>query len=297
MRYLFLQTLILAFYFLSSHAFAISVIDDSGKEVYIKTEATRIVALAPHIVEQLYAIGAGDRIVGTVNHSDYPEAAKHLPVIGGYNRFDLESILALKPDLIIGWVSGNSSEQIEQLKNMGITLFLDEPRKIGDIAKTMDRLGILTGQHSTTLKATEEFKTGFLKLHKQYRYKRRLRIFYQLWHQPLMTINGKQIINDILDQCGGENIFKNLSALTPVISREAVIAANPEVIITTGMHDERIESQAEWKTWSSLQAVKNKNLYSINPDLIHRASPRLLSGARHICAFIEQARNKQTNLP
>ena len=292
MRHLFLYPIILASYCLSSPGFALSVIDDSGKEVYLKREATRIITLAPHIVEQLFAIGVGDRIVGTVNYSDYPEAAKQIQVIGGYDRFDIESIVALKPDLVIGWISGNSREQIEQIKNMGLTLFLDEPRKVGDIAKTMGRLEKLTGQYSMANNASEKFNSGFQQLKKQYHSKKRITLFYQLWHQPLMTVNGEQIINDILDICGGDNIFKDLSALTPVISREAVIAADPEIIITTGMQDERIESHAEWKRWGSLRAIKNNNLYSINPDIIHRASPRLLSGAKKICAFIDQARNK-----
>ncbi len=269
---------------------AITVVDDAGTEINLKREAQRIVTLAPHIVEQLFAIGAGDLIVGTVSYSDYPEAAKEIPVIGGYNRFDLETIIALKPDLVIGWLSGTSAAQLEQLKGLGIAIFLDEPKRVDDIATNIERLGVITGRHRQAAEVVREFREGFGRLREQYQSKQRVTLFYQLWHQPLMTINGEQIINDILNQCGGENIFRELTALTPVVSREAVIAADPEVIITSGMKDARPESHDEWMAWGSMRAVKGGHIYSINPDIIHRASPRMLKGAEKICGFIDSAR-------
>ena len=195
----FLITLCLISSLVPFSARAISVIDDAGREIHLKSEAKRIITLAPHIVEQLFAIGSGDRIVGTVNYSDYPEAAKTIPEIGGYNRFDLESIIALKPDLVIGWLSGNSAPQIEQLKSLGITVFLDEPRRVDDIAVNIERLGAITGNSSKATEVANNFRAGFQQLREQYRSKRRVTLFYQLWHQPLMTINGEQIINDILN--------------------------------------------------------------------------------------------------
>jgi len=270
---------------------AISVTDDAGQKVQLEGEAKRIITLAPHIVEQLFAIGAGDRIVGTVSYSDYPQAAKEIPLVGGYNRFNMEAILALKPDLVIGWLSGNGPEQIEQLKGLGITIFLDEPRKVDDIAETIERLGLITGNSRKADEVAQGFREGFHRLRKQYQGKRRVTLFYQLWHQPLMTVNGEQIINDIINQCGGENIFKELTALTPVVSREAVITADPEIIITSGMKEARPESHDEWLAWSSMRAVKGGHLYAINPDIIHRASPRMLQGAETICNYIDSARN------
>ena len=269
---------------------AISVIDDAGREINLKSDAKRIITLAPHIVEQLFAIGAGDRIVGTVSYSDYPEAAKEIPVIGGYNLFDLETIIALKPDLVIGWLSGNSAAQLEQLKSLGITIFLDEPQKIADVANNIERLGVITGTSRRAIEVANQFRDGFRQLAERYRSKRGVTLFYQLWHQPLMTINGEQIINDIINRCGGENIFRDLTALTPTVSREAVIAADPEVIITSGMKDARPESHDEWRRWGTIRAVSNDNLYSIDPDIIHRASPRMLQGAGVLCGFIDSAR-------
>lgn len=269
---------------------ALSVTDDVGQVVQLEREAKRIITLAPHIVEQLFAIGAGERIVGTVSYSDYPEAANKIPVVGGYDRFDMEAILALKPDLIIGWQSGNSTEQIAQLKSLGMTLFLDEPRKVDDIPRTIERLGIITGEQQRATEVAQHFRDGFDSLRERFGSKSRVTLFYQLWHRPLMTVNGQQIINDIINQCGGENIFKELSALTPVVSREAVIAADPEIIITSGMKDARPESHDEWLQWGAMRAVSRGHIYAIDPDIIHRASPRILKGAETICGFIDSAR-------
>lgn len=271
-------------------ASAISVVDDAGNEIRLQHEARRIITLAPHIVEQLFAIGAGDRIVATVSYSDYPEAANKIPEIGSYERFDLEAIIALKPDLVIGWLSGNSNAQLEQLKSFGIPVFFDKPRRVDDIASNIERLGVITGKSHKAAEVARKFREGFKRLTQRYQSKRRVKIFYQLWHQPLMTINGEQIINDILNLCGGENIFRALNVLTPVVSREVVIAADPEVIITSGMKNARPESNDEWQRWALMRAVKNSHLYSIDPDLVHRASPRMLWGAEKICAFIDSAR-------
>lgn len=286
----FITTLCLMASFLPSVAGAISVVDDAGNEIRLKHEARRIITLAPHIVEQLFAIGAGDRIVGTVSYSDYPEAATTIPEVGSYESFDLEAIIALKPDLVIGWLSGNSSAQLAQLKDFGIPLFFDKPRRVDDIATNIERLGVVTGNRRQAAEVAAKFREGFRRLAQRYQSKRRVTLFYQLWHQPLMTINGEQIIDDILTLCGGENIFRELTALTPVVSREAVIAADPEVIITSGMKDARPESHDEWKRWGLIRAVSGGHLYSIDPDLVHRASPRMLWGAEQICAFIDSAR-------
>ncbi len=278
----------------SIDAGALSVTDDGGQVIELKREARRIVTLAPHIVEQLFAIGAGDRIVGTVSYSDYPEAANDIPLIGAYNRFDMEAIIALKPDLVIGWLSGNSAGQVAQLKALGIPLFLDEPRKIEDIPNSLERLGAIVGQQQRAAAVAQKFRAEFRALGEKFSSKTRVTLFYQLWHQPLMTVNGDQIINDIIDHCGGENIFKDLAALTPVVSREAVIAADPQVIITSGMKDAWSESGNGWLQWDSMRAVGSRQIYAIDPDIIHRASPRMLRGAEMICRFIDAARQLES---
>jgi len=267
---------------------ALEVQDDSGKRITIGQPAMRVISLAPHVTEQLFAIGAGGLIVGAVDYSDYPEAAKAIPRVGGYSRLDLERILALRPDLVVGWQSGNSSQQLERLEELGLILYRSEPRHLEDIASGMERLGMLTGnQGAAQTQATRlRQRVAVLRTAAQGRAPRTL--FYQIWNRPLMTVNGEHLINEVITLCGGRNIFAELPVLTPKVSEEAVIAADPEVIIASGMGTERPEWLDDWRKWPQLQAVKNSALYSIDPNIIQRATPRLLDGAEVMCGLINR---------
>jgi iron complex transport system substrate-binding protein len=265
---------------------ALEVEDDSGNRLTLKAPARRIVSLAPHVTEQLFAIGAGERIVGAVDYSDYPEAAKQLPRVGGYSRLDLEQILALKPDLIVGWQSGNNSQQLEHLEALGLSVYRSEPRRLEDIASGMERLGILTGSEATATAQAVQFRQRVAHLRRAAQGRAPRTLFYQIWDRPLMTVNGEHLINEVITLCGGRNIFAALPVLTPKVSTEAVIAADPEVIIASGMGEERPEWLDEWRKWPQLRAVKDERLYVINPNLIQRATPRLLDGVEQMCRLI-----------
>ncbi|MCW8917379.1 MAG: cobalamin-binding protein [Gammaproteobacteria bacterium] len=265
---------------------AVEVTDDSGKQLTLNAPAQRIISLAPHVTEQLYAIGAGERIVGAVDYSDYPEAAKRVPRVGGYSRLDLEQILALKPDLVIGWQGGNNSQQLERLEALGLRLYRSEPRRLDDIASGMERLGLLTGnEHDANDQATQ-FRQRVEQLRHAAQGRAPRTLFYQIWDRPLMTVNGEHLINEVITLCGGRNIFAALPLPTPKVSTEAVIAADPEVIIASGMGAERPEWLDEWRQWPQLRAVKGERLYVIDPNLIQRATPRLLDGVAQMCGFI-----------
>ena len=265
---------------------AVEVTDDSGKQLTLNATAMRIISLAPHVTEQLFAIGAGERIVGAVDYSDYPEAAKQIPRIGGYSRLDLEQILALKPDLVVGWQSGNNSQQLERLEALGLTLYRSEPRRLDDIASGMERLGRLTGNESNANNQATHFRQQVEQLRSAAQGRAPRTLFYQIWDRPLMTVNGEHLINEVITLCGGRNIFAALPLLTPKVSTEAVIAADPEVIIASGMGAERPEWLDAWRQWPQLRAVKGGRLYVINPNLIQRATPRLLDGVAQMCRLI-----------
>lgn len=282
----FLSLMFLAFYSLSLQA--LQVVDDSGKPVTLKAPAQRIVSLAPHITEQLYAIGAGDLLVGAVDYSDYPEAARALPRVGGYSRLDLEQILALKPDLIVGWQSGNSSQQLERIEALGLVLYRSEPRYLDAIASSMERLGILTGKEVTATEQAIQFRQRLAVLRRAARVRAPRTLFYQIWNRPLMTVNGEHLIDEVITLCGGRNIFVDLPVLTPVVSEEAVIAADPEIIIASGMGQERPEWLDDWRKWPQLRAVRSNALYSIDPNIIQRATPRLLDGIEVMCRLVSQ---------
>lgn len=277
---------LLAIYSLTLHA--VEVVDDNGNTVKLIAPAERIISLAPHVTEQLFAIGAGGKIVGAVDYSDYPEQAKLIPRVGGYSRLDLERILALKPDLIVGWSSGNNAQQLERLEEMGMRVYRSEPRRLDDIAAGMRKLGELAGVTQQAEEQVVKFHHKVETLREAAGGKPEQTVFYQIWNRPLMTVNGEHLINEVITLCGGKNIFAELPVLTPKVSEEAVIAANPEVIIASGMGRERPEWLDEWRRWPQMEAVKSERLYVIDPSIIQRATPRLLEGAEVMCGMIRQ---------
>ena len=259
----------------------------------IPLPAKRIISLAPHITELLYAAGAGSKLVGNVDYGDYPPEAKALPKVGGYTRPDLEAILALKPDLIIAWQSGNPPAALEKLKAMGIAVHVSQPDRIEDVAREIERFGVLAGTESVANPAAVAFRARHAALATRFSQRPVVDVFYQIWKQPLMTVNDKQIISDAIRLCGGRNVFGSLPILAPTVTVEAVIAANPEVIVASGMGDERPEWLNDWRRWKTLTAVKRDNLYFIPPQEIQRHTPRLLDGAEKLCLALDAAREKR----
>lgn len=272
----------------------IRVHDDAGREVRLPAPARRIVSLAPHISETLFAAGAGERLVGVVDYSDYPPAAKKLPRIGSYERVDLERLLALKPDLVVAWQSGTPAALVDKLRQLGLPVYLSQPDRLDDIASDLERFGRLAGTTPVAAAAAARFRTRLAGLRSTNAGQPPLRVFYQVWHQPLMTVAGRQIIGDVIRLCGGENIFGSLSALAPAVGIEAVLAAQPEVIVAAGMGDARPDWLDDWKKWPRLPAVAQGNLFHLHPDLMHRHTPRLLDGAELMCGFFAQARQRRS---
>jgi len=277
----------------AAHA-EIEVRDDTGQLVRLAAPARRIVSLAPHITENLYSAGAGGRIVGAVEFSDFPEAAKRLPRVGGYERLDIETILALKPDLIVAWHSGNMPVHLARLKALGLPLYIDQPQRIDDIASSIERFGELAGSTQVARKAAQAFRNRHAALRMRYAGQSPVRTFYQIWNQPLMTINGEQIIGDVMRLCGAENVFAGLPQLAPVVTVEAVLAANPEAIVASGMGDARPEWLDSWRRWRELPAIARDNLFFVPADFIDRHSTRLLDGAQRLCEHMEAARGKRS---
>ena len=267
--------------------------DDSGREVRLKAPARRIVTLAPHATEMLYAAGGGPHLVGTVDYSDYPPAAKTVPRVGSYDRFDLEAISALKPDLVIAWESGNPAAPVEKMRALGLTVYASQPNRLEDIAGQLERFGQLAGSEAQAGEAAEHFRQRLAKLRRDNADKPPVRVFYQIWKAPLMTVGGPQIISSAIQICGGENVFGPLGQMAPTVSVEAVLAADPEAIVATGMGNARPEWLDDWNKWTRMTAVKRGNLFHINPDLLQRHTPRILDGAAQLCADLDVARSRR----
>lgn len=281
------------------HAYAsISVIDDAGDRVTLAAPARRVIALSPHAVELVYAAGGGAKLVGAVSYSDYPSAAKTLPRVGDNNALDLERIVALRPDLVIVWRHGNDERQLDRLRALGIALYHSEPRKIDDVATDLTALGTLLGTASQADAAAAEYRTNVAALRARYAKRAPVAVFYEVWDDPLMTLNGTHVVSDIIALCGGRNVFAQLAPLVPTVSTEAVVAADPEAIVTTGQGPAPAgaplpDGLAAWRAWPRMTAVARGNLFALDGDLINRPGPRLVQGAAQLCRDLDLARARR----
>jgi iron complex transport system substrate-binding protein len=271
----------------------VTVRDDDGNVVTLQKPAQRVIAMAPHVTELLFTAGAGDKIVGAVTYSDYPEAAKKIPRVGDNRLIDLERVAAMKPDLIVIWLHGGFERQIEALRKLGIPLYHSEPTKLEGIAENVERLGQLMGTESVANAAAADIRQQFASMAKQYSARPPVRLFYQVWDKPLYTLNGKSIVSDAIRLCGGVNIFADQKVTAPIISMEAVLQANPEAIFGTSEKD--YGSVDLWKPYGTLLAVKNENLFRLQGDLLNRAGPRMVVGTKALCEKIEEARQHRKN--
>lgn len=267
--------------------------DDRGKEVCLDDPAERIISLSPGATELLFAAGAGDAVKGVVNYSNYPEAAKELPIIGSLKRLDVEKILSLSPDLIIAWVTGNPKEQTERLEELDLTLYYLEPRDFDGIARSIERLSVLAGSENEGHREAERFREGIASLRRDYGDSAPVRVFYQVWDKPLMTVNGEHFIHEVIELCGGKNVYAELDRLVPRIDRESVLASNPEAIVAGGMGEENRDWLEEWKQFDSLTATQRGNLFFVPPSTLQRPTPRLLEGGATLCQKLETARERR----
>lgn len=278
---------------LHGHAAPLTVTDDRGRQVQLQAPAKRIISLAPHITENLFAVGAEERIVGTVNFSDHPEAAREIPRVGSYKQLDLESIIALEPDLIIAWEAGNVRSQLERLEAMGHTLYYSDPRDIRQLVRGLETLGRLAGHPERARRTARELQQTLEGLRDRYAGRSPVTVFYQVWDRPLMTLNDEHIISQVIRLCGGRNVFGHLDAAVPRLNREVVLAADPEVIMGGGMGEEDPQWVEDWRRWTEMTAVARDNLFFIPPSLLQRPTPRLADGARRVCQALEQARQRR----
>ena len=275
---------------------ALEAVDDSGHTVTLSTPAQRIVSIAPHATELLYAAGAGERIVGAVAYSDFPPPARELPRVGDAHALDVEAILALEPDLVVGWISGNPEAQLAQLRRLGANLYLTEPRRLDDVARHLEQLGRLAGTGTQGAAQAEAFRRRMDVLQQRYADAAPLTVFYQLWDRPLMTVGGTHLISTVIRLCGGVNVFSELDALAPQVETEAVLQRDPRVIVM-GVEAETAQGwRARWLRWPRLAAVRDGRLHALPPDELHRLGPRILDGAERLCEVLQEVRESTSIL-
>jgi len=270
----------------------IEVTDYLGRNLLFDKPVERVIALAPHIVENVYSAGGGETLVGAVDYSDYPASAKDLVRVGAISSFSLEAIVSLKPDLVMVWHSGRGANVMEKLEEIGIPTYASDPHSLMDVARSIRDYGTLTGNEEIAEESANTYELKYRSLAALYQESEAVSVLYEVWNQPLQTLNNKHIISDVIRLCGGVNLFGDEPSLAPVISVESVLQRNPDVIIASGMGEEKPEWLDDWYAWPQLKAVKTKNLYFISPDLLQRHTARILDGAEIMCSQLEAARVK-----
>jgi iron complex transport system substrate-binding protein len=275
----------------AAQAAPVTVVDDHGEVVTLPAPARRIVSLAPHTTELLFAAGAGDEVVATVRYADYPPAAQKLPQVGDSQLLDLERIAALKPDLIVVWMHGNAMQQIARLRALGLPIFHSEPHKIEDVADSLRRLGRLAGTDAQAEAAAQAFEAEDRRLREHYAKRPVVRVFYEVWDDPVMTVNDAHLISDVLRLCGGENVFGHLDTLVPTMDVEAVLQAHPQVLLA-GLPGRGQGSLERWREFKQFEPTEHGLLFGVPADLISRQGPRILLGAQQVCTLLDEARQK-----
>ena len=265
-------------------------VDTMGTRVALSQPARRIISLAPHATELLFAAGAGDRVVGVLSPADWPPEAARLPRVGDALAVDLERVVALGPDLIVTWPY-LAPAQIERLRTLGVPIYVSDPHTPEAIAEDLERLGALAGSADVAARAAERFHARLAAVVATPRDRTRLTVFYEIWNQPLYTVGGRHLITAALDLCGGTNIFASLALPAPQVSIEAVLAAGPAAIVAGTDDAVRPAWLDDWRRWKDLPAVKHGNLFVVDANLLHRAGPRFADGVAQLCAALAQARS------
>lgn len=274
---------LLCFLTLSAEARSESPIAKPGQE-------KRIIALAPHIVETLFDIGAGEQIVGTVEYADYPEAALSIPRIGGYHGMQIEKLLALQPDMILAWRSGNKVSDLEKMEQLGLPVFYSEPHKISDMADEIRYFGKLTQREKAAEKVALKYEKKLAEIKASQADKSSLKVFYQLWSEPMMSINKNTWIHQLMTLCRAENVFADSVTDYPQLSVENVMIAQPEVIIIPDEKSKKPQPKINWQQWPEIPAVAKNQLIQVNADLLHRYSTRMLEGVVDMCQKLDAYR-------
>jgi iron complex transport system substrate-binding protein len=259
------------------------LVDDGGHELQLSQPARRIVALAPHLTELVYAAGAGDRLVAVGKYSDFPPEARSKPVISDAFAVNYEALAQLKADLVLVWGSGTPERVKSKLRSLGVPVYEIEIRSVAGLADTLRSIGRLAGTEGVAQARAQAIASDWAALRATYGGRKRVRVFYELWDAPLMTLTGQHLISSAIDACGGSNVFGALSTLTATVSWEVAVQRDPELVVTAG-------TPGRWAGFPQVSATKHGEFANIEGDLISRSGPRFVDGARELCVAIDRAR-------
>lgn len=273
-------------------AAAAPAVPADGAGTAVAQPARRIVSLAPHLTELVFSAGAGDRLVGVDAWSDFPGAARTLPRVGDSAQLDLERVVSLRPDLVLVWADGTPARQLQRLQAMGLPVLPLRIERLEDVAAVLRRLGAAAGTQATADAAANRFDQDLQALRARYAGRRELKVFYQVWQRPLMTVSGRHFISQALAVCGARNVFAALAPLTPTVGEEAVVAADPDAIAASRQDGGGADPLARWRALPALRATRAGALLLLDADTLHRPTDRLLQGIGELCTRLDEVRQK-----
>lgn len=284
----FAAALVAVVFFPLAHA-GITLVDDAGQQHVFAQPVQRIVTLAPHLAEQVFEVGAGERLVGTVEWSNKPVAARDVPRIGDSFRVDAERIVALQPDIVLAWGGGTPQNTIERLRALQLHVAVLDPRDLESIPRHLEWLGKLTGNDGQAESVARAFRARLEAISDEFADAEPIRVFYQISSQPIFTVGAGHTISEMIELCGGNNIFSDLDARAHSVSREAVISRDPQVIIV-GRYEGSEDERGDWRRWKNLTATRTNNLLLIDAETVARPAVGILDGARELCTALDSAR-------
>jgi iron complex transport system substrate-binding protein len=287
---------------------ATTITDDTGQRVTLPNLPQRIISLAPGATEMLFAAGAGNRLIATVEFSDQPAEAKRVPRIGDVTAIDMERLVALHPDLVVAWPGGGNPAQIEKIAQLGIPIYRQQVNRLADLPGSLRRLGALTSDESTAEQAARALAAELARITREYGAGRRaagvpaagatgadataagmpttgapLTVLLEVWNRPIYTVGGGHLMSDALTSCGVRNVFEDLKELGPVISTEAVIARNPDIIVASAPPGQGASWLAQWKRFGSLNAVRTGRLIAFEDQGLNRLGPSVVPATEALC--------------
>lgn len=257
-----------------------------------KSVELRLVTLSPHLAELVVTAGALDKLVGVSAYSDFPEDVRALPRVGDAFLVDLEALALLEPDVVLAWESGTPASTVENLRQQGHRVEVLRTQRLADVATALETIGRLTGTEASADAAARRFVADIDRLGQAFDHRADVRVFYQISTRPVYTVNEAHFVSELITLCGGENIFSDLDELAPLVSEESVLARDPEAIIAGGVPGDTAGDDpfSEWRRWETLAANRYGNFFTIDADLLARATTRLVHAGRSICEALDAAR-------
>jgi len=275
------------------YACAAAFADDEGRRLVLPHPAQRIVSLSPGATAMLFTAGAGDRVVGTTEYSNEPEAAARIRRVGDSQSFDIEGILALRPDVVIVWSGGTSPAQIERLERVGLRVYRHRLTRLDDLPAALRRFGELAGTSATAANAASAMEQHIARIRANHRGPLRSTVLIQVWDRPIYTVGRTQLLSDVIASCGYGNVFGDLEDAGPAVGLESVLTRDPDVILALADNQKAGDEWLQnWRRYSALKAVRDGRLLIFSDPRLSRLGPGAIDAVETLCGQLDRLRDR-----